>query len=92
MEKKISKKKQVKNLSIELERQNDLIIDLTRTRGRAIEQLGYQADRLCMQNVLIDMLIEEIMSLYQIEINEKNFEEIKNNRIKKAQEKYINQE
>lgn len=92
MKKKISKKKQVKNLNIDIERQNNLIIELTNTRNRAINQLGYQADRLCMQNVLIDMLVEEILVLSEIEINDENIEKLKIDRIKKAQEKYLSQE
>lgn len=62
MKERISKKKQVKNLSRDIERQNTLIIELTNTRNRAIEQLGYQADRLCMQNELIDLLIDEMIA------------------------------
>lgn len=92
MQKKTSKKKQVKNLSRDIERQNNLIIELTRTRNKAIDQLGYQADRLCMQNVLIDMLVKEVMSLSEIEITEKSFEEFKNRKIKDSQELYLSQE
>ena len=90
MQKKTSKKKQVKNLSLDLERQNNLIIELTRTRNRAIDQLGYQADRLCMQNVLIDMLIEEIYEMQEPPKSTK--EELKDYYTKEAQEKYLGQE
>lgn len=90
MQKKVSKKKQVKNLNKDLERQNALIIELTNTRNRAIEQLGYQADRLYMQNVLIDLLIDEI---YEMEEPPKRTKkELKDFYTKEAQEKYLVQE
>lgn len=92
MNKKVSKKKQVKNLNRDIERQNTLIIELTNTRNRAIEQLGYQADRLCMQNVLIDLLIDEMIadghhkkSIWQGADREK----LKNHYIKVAQNRYL---
>lgn len=90
MEKKTSKKKQVKNLNRDIERQNNLIIELTRTRNRAIEQLGYQADRLCMQNVLIDILIDEIYEIQEPPKQTKK--ELKDYYTKEAQEKYLNKE
>ena len=93
MKEKISKKKQVKNLSRDLERQNSLIIELTNTRNRAIEQLGYQADRLCMQNVLIDLLIDEMIAGgYATKKNIWQFadkEKIKNHYTKVAQNRYL---
>lgn len=85
--KKTSKKKQVKNLSRDIERQNTLIIELTNTRNKAIEQLGYQADRLCMQNVLIDLLIDEISLLEEPPKSKK--EDLKAHYTKVAQDKYL---
>lgn len=93
MEKKVSKKKQVKELTRDIERQNELIIELTNTRNRAIEQLGYQADRICMQNELIDLLIDEMIAGGYA--TKKNIwqgadrEKIKNHYTKVAQKRYL---